>query len=80
MMSRGTIIMEHDSAAHESSQAKEADLAEGYRQMAADVEHEMEAEEWAEALIGDVATEEGYVATDEGYVATDEGYGLQPVR
>jgi vacuolar-type H+-ATPase catalytic subunit A/Vma1 len=51
--------MEHDSAAHESSLAKEAALAEGYRQMAADIEHEMEAEEWAEALIGDVASDEG---------------------
>jgi putative NADPH-quinone reductase len=50
--------MKHDSAAHETSQTNQADLAEGYRQMAADIEHEMEAEEWAEALIGDVALDE----------------------
>ena len=58
--------MDSDTDAHESSLAKEADLAEGYRQMAADIEHEAEAEEWAEALIGDVAQ--------------DEGYELQPVH
>jgi hypothetical protein len=51
--------MDSDTAAHESSQAREADLAEGYRQMAAYIEHEMGAEEWAEALIGDVAQDEG---------------------
>ena len=58
-MSRGRISMDSDTAAHESSQAREADLAEGYRQMAAYIEHEMGAEEWAEALIGDVAQDEG---------------------
>ena len=31
------------------------DLEEGYRQMAADEEHEAEALEWSEGLIGDVA-------------------------
>ena len=31
------------------------DLEEGYRAMAADEEHEAEALEWCEALIGDVA-------------------------
>jgi hypothetical protein len=50
--------MEHDSAAHETSPTNQSDLAEGYRQMAADIEHEMEAEEWAEALTGDVALDE----------------------
>ena len=28
-------------------------LEEGYREMATDMEHEREAEEWCEALIGD---------------------------
>jgi hypothetical protein len=52
------MIMEHDTAAHETSDTSQSDLAEGYRQMAADIEHEMEAEEWTEALIGDVASDE----------------------
>ncbi len=30
-------------------------LEEGYREMATDMEHEREAEEWCDALIGDVA-------------------------
>jgi len=34
---------------------EESGLEEAYREMAADVEHEREAEEWCEALIGDVA-------------------------
>jgi hypothetical protein len=33
--------------------AREAELLEGYRQMAADRERESEAEEWTEELIGD---------------------------
>lgn len=33
------------------------DLEEGYRAMAADEEHEREAAEWVEGLIGDVADE-----------------------
>ncbi len=41
-------------AAQEWSQKKQKDLAEGYRQMAADRERETEAEEWTEALIGDI--------------------------
>ena len=41
-------------AAHETSQAKQATLAEGYRLMAADRAREAEAEEWTEALIGDI--------------------------
>jgi hypothetical protein len=45
--------MDHDTAAHETYQTSRHALAEGYRQMTADIEHEMEAEEWAEALIGD---------------------------
>ncbi len=51
--------MERNAAAHETSQTNQADLAEGYRQMAADQEREAEAEEWAEALIGDVTSDEG---------------------
>jgi hypothetical protein len=54
MMNREGVLMDRDSAVPETEQTRPADLAEGYRQMAADVEHEMEAEEWAEALIGDV--------------------------
>lgn len=34
-------------------ETSQAELADGYRQMASDREQEMEAEEWAEALIGD---------------------------
>ncbi|MGA2278206.1 MAG: hypothetical protein ABSG00_11425 [Terracidiphilus sp.] len=41
-------------AAQEWSRAKQNDLAEGYRLMAADREREVEAEEWMEALIGDI--------------------------
>ena len=41
-------------AAQESSKAKQSALAEGYRQMAADRAREMEAEEWTEALVGDI--------------------------
>lgn len=40
-------------AAQESNTARQNDLAEGYRQMAADKEREAEAEEWTEGLIGD---------------------------
>ena len=45
--------------AQETKQTSQAALAEGCRQMAADIEHEMEAEKWVEALIGDVASDEG---------------------
>jgi hypothetical protein len=37
----------------ELSQSREANLLEGYRQMAADKEREAQAEEWVEGLIGD---------------------------
>jgi len=47
--------MDQDSAVPKTGQTGHADLAEGYRRMAADAEHEMEAQEWAEALIGDVS-------------------------
>jgi hypothetical protein len=42
------------SAAQDRSRAKQNDLEEGYRLMAADREREAEAEEWTEALIGDI--------------------------
>ena len=45
--------MDHDADAHDNSRTSQAALALGYRQMAADIEHEKEAEEWAEALVGD---------------------------
>ncbi|MGO9318283.1 MAG: hypothetical protein ACLPXT_08610 [Terracidiphilus sp.] len=51
--------MDRDTDTHESSQAKEAALVEDYRQMAADREWEAEAEGWVEALIGDIASDEG---------------------
>lgn len=41
-------------AAKESGRIGQEKLAEGYRAMAADRERETEAEEWTEALIGDV--------------------------
>ena len=41
-------------AAQDLRQAKQNDLAEGYRLMAADRDREAEAEEWTEALIGDI--------------------------
>jgi hypothetical protein len=53
MMKSGRNSMDHDANAHESNQAREAALAEGYRQMAADREQEAEAEEWTEELVGD---------------------------
>jgi hypothetical protein len=50
--------MDHDTAGHEISHTSKVALVEGYRQMAADREQEMEAEEWAEALIGDILDDE----------------------
>jgi len=41
-------------AAQEWNRARQNDLAEGYRQMAADRAREIEAAEWTEALIGDI--------------------------
>jgi hypothetical protein len=40
-------------AAQELSQAEKKNLLDGYRQMAADQEQEVEADEWTEGLIGD---------------------------
>ena len=37
----------------------EAELLEGYRQMAEDAEGEAEASEWVENLLGDAADEDG---------------------
>ena len=45
--------MDHEDTAQAARQISQAELAEGYRQMADDTEHEVEAEEWAEAMIGD---------------------------
>jgi hypothetical protein len=50
--------MDGESAGMESSRTSQADLMEGYRRMATDVEQETEAEEWIEALLGDVASDE----------------------
>jgi hypothetical protein len=61
MMSRGEGDMDDDAEAAEARKTREAALAEGYRQMAADVEHELEADEWAEALIGDALEVEGEI-------------------
>lgn len=52
--------MDREIVTHETSPTCQPDLADGYRQMAADIEHEMEAEEWSEALIADIATDEGH--------------------
>ena len=38
----------------ENSRASQEALEEEYRQMAAETEREMDAEEWTEALIGDI--------------------------
>ena len=35
-------------------------LAEGYRRMTDDLDRELEAEEWIEALIADAVADEGY--------------------
>jgi hypothetical protein len=53
MMSRGGISVDHNADAHDNNRTSQAALAESYRQMAADIEHEKDAEEWAEALVGD---------------------------
>jgi hypothetical protein len=55
MMTRDGVFMDQDPAAPEADQTGWADIAEGYRQMSADIEHELEAEEWTEALVGDVS-------------------------
>jgi hypothetical protein len=58
MMSKGRIAMDGEIDGMESSLSSQADLMEGYRQMAVDVEQETEAAEWIEALISDVAFDE----------------------
>jgi len=45
--------MDHDDTAHVARQISHAELAEGYRRMAEDTEQELEAAEWAEAMIVD---------------------------
>jgi hypothetical protein len=56
--------MDCESATREASQPKQAALLEGYRQMAADRERELEAEEWTEALIGDILGIDPAIASD----------------
>jgi hypothetical protein len=51
--------MNRDADANEAGRLSQADLAEGYRQMAVDRDQEIKAEEWTEALVGDVALDEG---------------------
>jgi len=45
--------MDHEDTAQAARQIRQGGLAERYRQMADDTEQEVEAEEWAEAMIGD---------------------------
>lgn len=52
--------MKYDASAHETGQSVLNDLAESYREMAADCEREAEAKEWTESLVADVASDEGY--------------------
>jgi hypothetical protein len=56
--------MNRDTDASGTGKWSQADLAEGYRQMAADIEREVEAEEWAEALIGDILEIDPAIASD----------------
>jgi hypothetical protein len=56
--------MDYDNAANERSEWTQADLAEGYREMAADRQQEMEAEEWTEALIGDILKADPAIAEE----------------
>ena len=50
---QGGASMDREDGAQAARRMSQAALTEGYRQMADDTEHEMEAEEWAEAMIGD---------------------------
>jgi hypothetical protein len=52
---RRRIPVEQNSVGDDNSRASQEALEEEYRQMAADREREIEAEEWIEALIGDVS-------------------------
>ena len=57
LASRLKTIMREE--AGQLSNAREGRLLAGYREMANDQEHEAEALEWCEGLIGDVARQEG---------------------
>ena len=46
--------MDHNTAAHETSETSQAHLADGYHQMAADEGREAEAEEWTEQVLFDL--------------------------
>jgi hypothetical protein len=50
VIGKGGISMDRKIAPQETNPAA---LGESYRQMAAEIDQEMQAEEWAEALIGD---------------------------
>jgi hypothetical protein len=58
--------MDHDAAAQETFQATQTALANGYRELAADREHEVEAEEWTEARIGDAFDDDEDTAEQPG--------------
>jgi hypothetical protein len=45
--------MDYEDTVQAARQIRQAEFEDGYRRMADDTEHEKEAEEWAEALIGD---------------------------
>jgi hypothetical protein len=57
MIDKVRTSIRHEAAALETTEAKQAALEEGYRQMAADLEHEMEAEEWTQQILFDIEAE-----------------------
>ena len=63
--------MDQESASLKAHRASQTALEEGYRQMAADSEQEMEAAEWVEALIGDVDPAGAEPGWDIGLNATE---------
>ena len=54
IMRKRRIPVDRRTDGDENSRASQEALEEEYRQMAAETEREMDAEEWAEALIGDI--------------------------
>jgi hypothetical protein len=53
-------LADHALAEHEAGLTEPLDLDAAYCEMAADEEHEAEALEWIEAMVGDVADESWY--------------------
>lgn len=51
MMGKGSAAVDHENAMHETGMASTTALVESYRQMAADIEREVEAEEWMEQVL-----------------------------